>query len=110
MPPAALAASTASCAPLRVGWPSAAAPPESGSVTPSLSSPFDATALPPALGAAALAPVLGAAEPVLELHAANARMLTAASALTLCSFIQSPPSHRSIPTRLDPALDPAVPA
>src|SRR6476469_6582653 len=108
MPPAALAASTASCAPLRVGWPSAAAPPDSGSVTPSLSSPFEGA--PDAPPAAVLAPEVGAAEPVLELHAASARMLTAASALTLCSFIQSPPSHRSIPTRLDPALDPAVPA
>src|SRR5262245_43777276 len=43
--------------------------------------------------AAALPPALGAADPPpLELHAANARTLTAASAPTLCSFIQSPPS------------------
>src|SRR5918997_1652461 len=36
MPPFALACVAASCAPLRVGWPSAAAPPERGRVTPSL--------------------------------------------------------------------------
>ncbi len=62
-----------------------------------------AAALPAALGAAALgaaalgAAALGAAELPVVLHAANASMLTAASALTLCSFIQSPPNHRSKP-------------
>ena len=40
------------------------------------------------------------------LHAANARTLTAASALILCSFIQSPPNHRSKPPGVDPARDP----
>jgi hypothetical protein len=39
-----------------------------------------AAGVPPA---AALPPALAAAEPLLELHAANARMLTAASALIL---------------------------
>ena len=47
--------------------------------------------------AAAEAAADGAADEPLLLHAANARMLTAASALTLFSFIQSPPNHRSKP-------------
>ena len=48
--------------------------------------------------AASLAPVLGAVDAPAVLHAANARMATAASALTLYSFIQySSKDHRSNP-------------
>jgi hypothetical protein len=74
MPPFSLASSTASFAPLRVGWPSAAAPPESGSVTPILSVPFVA---PPLAGAP-------------ELHAAKTNTALTASAPNLESFIRSP--------------------
>src|SRR4029077_4014955 len=59
-------------------------------------SPAPVAPLPP--GAVLAPPALGAVEPAGVLHAANARMLTAASALILCSFIQSPPSHRSKPS------------